>query len=89
MLKIKNNLLVIGSYGLGIAFAQSIMEDEQMREKELAEKIEQPNSEPLTDFDFPTMAQLLIAKQNAFSYRKDDYLKKSKHNNRKKKKTKK
>jgi hypothetical protein len=40
------------------------------------------------DFALPTMEQLLIAKQNALGCSKGDYLKRSKHNNRKKKKRK-
>jgi len=83
----KNNLYIIGDAGLGTTFAQSVIQAEIEREQPVV--LSEPcNFNRSIDFALPTMEQLLIAKKNALSCSKDDYLKQSKHNNRKKKKRK-
>jgi len=83
----KNNLYIIGSAGLGTAFAQSVVQAEIEREQPVV-LLEPCGFNRSIDFALPTMEQLLIAKKNALSCSKCDYLKQSKHNNRKKKKRK-
>jgi hypothetical protein len=83
----KNNLYIIGSAGLGTTFAQSVIQAEIEREQPVV-LLEPCGFNRSIDFALPTMEQLLIAKQNALGCSKGDYLKRSKHNNRKKKKRK-
>lgn len=83
----KNNLHLISIEGLATSFAQNIIEAEIEREQPVV-LFEPCNFNRSIDFALPTMEQLLIAKKNALSCSKCDYLKQSKHNNRKKKKRK-
>jgi hypothetical protein len=83
----KNNLHLISIEGLGTTFAQSVIQAEIEREQPVV-LFEPCGFNRSIDFAMPTMEQLLISKQNALSCSKGDYLKQSKHNNRKKKKRK-
>lgn len=94
MSRIKNNLFAIGGVGLGTSFAQNVIESEIRREEYLlTENIEQPNSEPPISYSERLRNfGVLTKEQQEKQYYIDlfaGFNKKSKHNNRKKKKTKK